>query len=248
MVISLYENEVLKDTLYITPDDIPQPEHTDCISVNYSKLDDSNKVVSIKRKETFTLLSFSQSSEYLNKNAIFFVSNGALAQEENIDGLQKNDIIDGNRYLFLLKGHYFDTVDDDLRGNLHLVKESDFKRQFVGNLFPEECLLVDNIKSETNTKIASLYKEFQIKKMETLANLDQLKSMFLLDEESVSKVQKTIKTSDSDEKILQTIYRADVDVAAKRDAEIKVRYQKLKTLSPEMPECVFRSIPVHHFR
>lgn len=50
-----------------------------------------------------------------------------MAQEEKVDGLPKTDVINGNRYMFLLRGDYFNDVDDDLRGNLHLVKESEFK-------------------------------------------------------------------------------------------------------------------------
>ena len=86
----------------------------------------------------------------------------------------------------------FNDVDDDLRGNLHLVKESEFKKQSEGNLFPEECLLVESIKSSTNTKIASLYREFQEKRNQAILNLEQLQNMFHLDEEAITKVRKSL--------------------------------------------------------
>ena len=228
-----YENGEEVGSLSIVENDIPVPEYTEEVEVHYSKLDERNKVQETAKTEKFTLLSFVQPQEKLEKNSIFFVCNGALAQEEKVDGLPKTDSINGKRYMFLLRGDYFNDVDDDLRGNLHLIKESDFKKQLAGNLFPEECLLVDNIKSATNVKIATLYTEFQEKRSEAMVNLEQLQKMFLLDEDAIKKVKKTLKTSDTDEQILKTIYEADTEVTAKRDADIKKRYERLKNLSPE---------------
>ena len=228
-----FENSELVKELTIKDEDIPTPEYTKEVEVHYSKLGEKNKVEESLKTERFTLLSFVQPKERLAKNSIYFVSNGALAQEEKVDGLQKTDVINDKRYLFLLRGDYFNEVEDDLRGNLHLVKESEFKKQSEDNLFPEECLLVDNIKLATNQEIAVLYKEFKEKRDEAMGNLEKLQKMFLLDEVAINKVRKTLKTSDSDEKILQTIYEADTEVAAKRDADIKQRYERLKKLSPE---------------
>lgn len=228
-----YEKDVLVSELSIEDSDIPRPEHVEELEVHYSKLGERNKVEESLKTEKFTLLSFVQPKERLAKNSIFFVSNGALAQEEKVDGLQKNDVINNQRYLFLLRGDYFNEVDDDLRGNLHLVKESDFKKQSENNMFPEECLLVDNIRSATNKKIATLYKEFKEKMDEAIGNLETLQKMFLLDEDAISKVRKSLKTSDSDEKILQAVYEADTELTAKRDADIKLRYERLKKLTPD---------------
>lgn len=231
-----FENDKETESLTITNQDIPIPEHSVEVEAHYSKLDDKNKVQEIDRTEKFTLLAFVQPENKLKKNSIFFVSNGALAQEEKVDGLPKTDVINGNRYMFLLRGDYFNDVDDDLRGNLHLVKESEFKKQSEGNLFPEECLLVESIKSSTNIKIASLYREFQEKRNQAILNLEQLQNMFHLDEEAITKVRKSLKSSDTDEQILRTIYEADTEVAAKRDAEIKKRYELLKRISPAEPD------------
>ena len=60
--------------------------------------------------------------------------------------------------------------------------------------------------------------------------------LFHLDEEAITKVRKSLKSSDTDEQILRTIYEADTEVAAKRDAEIKKRYELLKRISPAEPD------------
>ena len=229
IIIERYENGKKLEPIFIKKEDIPNPDKTESLDVHYSKLE-NRKVVDSLNCEHFTLLSFVQSQEQLKKNCIYFVSNGAIAQEVSIDSLQADDSIDGNRYMFLLRGNYFDSIEDDLRGNLHLIKESEFKKQ--GELFPEECILVDKIKEETNEKINSVYPEFQARKNEALKNLDELKQMFLIDEDRIVSLRKKIKTSDSDEQNLAAIYRADMELVAKRDARIKAQYEQLKSLSP----------------
>lgn len=233
ITLKRFEKEELVTTLSIIDKDVPVPEYTEDIEVHYSKLGEKKKVEDTLKTEKFTLMSFVQPKERLDKNSIYFVSNGALAQEEKVDGLQKSDVINNKRYLFLLRGDYFNNVDDDLRGNLHLIKEADFKKQDENNLYPEECLLVENIRSATNQKISTLYKEFKEKMDEAIDNLEKLQKMFLLDSAAIERVRKTLKTSDSDEKILQAIYAADTDVTAKRDADIKLRYERLKKLTPD---------------
>ena len=229
IIIERYENDKKLGPVYIEKEDIPNPDKTESLDVHYSKLE-NKKVVNSLNCEHFTLLSFVQSQEQLKKNCIYFVSNGAIAQEVSIDSLQADDSIDGNRYMFLLRGNYFDSIEDDLRGHLHLIKESEFKKQ--GELFPEECILVDKIKEETNEKINSVYPEFQARKNDALRNLNELKQMFLIDEDRIISLRKKIKTSDSDEQILAAIYRADMELVAKRDARIKAQYEQLKSLSP----------------
>lgn len=233
ILLKRFEKDELVSELAIKKQDVPVPEYEAEIEVHYSKLGEKKKIEETLNTEKFTLLSFVQPKERLDRNSIYFVSNGALAQEEKVDGLQKSDVINDKRYLFLLRGDYFNNVDDDLRGNLHLVKESDFKKQNENNLFPEECLLVENIRSATNQKISSLYKEFKEKMEEALDNLEKLQKMFLLDETAIDKVRKNLKTSDSDEKILQAIYEADTEITAKRDADMKDRYERLKKLTPD---------------
>lgn len=230
------EDNIEKTTIYIREKDIPTADKRESIKVKYSKLDEQNKVIETDRTADFTLMSFVLNEDVLAKNSIYYVSNGALAQENSIDGLPKKDSIDGKRYMFLLSGDYFDQADDDLRGNLHLVKESTFKKQNEGNLFKEEELLVDNIVSQTSEKIAEIYPVFSMKRKETLRNLDELQSMFLIDKESIETFRKKVKSSDSDAQILSMIYKTEMEGTAQRDAEIKAEFEKVKALKPDNHE------------
>lgn len=224
----------LIESNFIKEEDIPSPSQTKTFEVKYSKLD-GKKVVDANKKVSFTLLSFVQDSSKLSKNSIWYVSNGALAQEEAIDAITKNDSIDGKRYLFLLKSEYFDSIDDDVRGNLHFVKEADFKKQNENSLFPEECLLIDRIKMAYNKTIADSYPELKQRKNDALLNLDELQKLFLLDKDVVDTFRKKIKSSDSDEQILQEIYKSDLKMMAERDANLKRQMDSIEKLSPDMP-------------
>lgn len=231
-----YEDNVALEPLYICQEDIPTADKIEHFTVKYSKLDDNNKVIEINRTEEFTLMSFVLNETELSRNSIYYVSNGALAQENSIDGLPKKDSIDGKRYMFLLSGEYFDHVDDDLRGNLHLVKESAFKKQNEGNLFAEEELLIDNIIAQTNVKIADMYPLFSAKREEALRNLEELQNMFLIDADSIEAFRQKIKSSDTDAQILSMIYKTETDETARRDAEIKAEFEKVKALTPNKKE------------
>ena len=231
-----YEDNVALEPLYLCQEDIPTADKIEHFTVKYSKLDDNNKVIEINRTEEFTLMSFVLNETELSRNSIYYVSNGALTQENSIDGLPKKDSIDGKRYMFLLSGEYFDHVDDDLRGNLHLVKESAFKKQNEGNLFAEEELLIDNIIAQTNVKIADIYPLFSTKREETLRNLEELQNMFLIDADSIEAFRQKIKSSDTDEQILSMIYKTEMDETARRDAEIKAEFEKVKALTPNKKE------------
>lgn len=231
-----YEDNVALEPLYICQEDIPTADKIEHFTVKYSKLDNNNKVIEINRTEEFTLMSFVLNETVLSHNSIYYVSNGALAQENSIDGLPKKDSIDGKRYMFLLSGEYFDHVDDDLRGNLHLVKESAFKKQNEGNLFAEEELLIDNIIAQTNDKIADIYPLFSAKREETLRNLEELQNMFLIDEDSIEAFRQKVKSSDTDAQILSMIYKTEMDETARRDAEIKAEFEKVKALTPNKKE------------
>ena len=231
-----YEDNEALEPLYICQEDIPVADKIENFTVKYSKLDDNNKVIEINRTEEFTLMSFILNDTELSHNSIYYVSNGALVQENSIDGLPKKDSIDGKRYMFLLSGEYFDNVDDDLRGNLHLVKESAFKKQNEGNLFAEEELLIDNIIAQTNVKIADIYPLFSAKREETLRNLEELQNMFLIDADSIEAFRQKIKYSDTDAQILSMIYKTEMDETARRDAEIKAEFEKVKALTPNKKE------------
>lgn len=240
--ITVVKGTEKSDSCKISANTIPQPDKNEQIEIAYSKLDEKNNIVDSERKESFQLKAFKMPSTELEMNAIYLVSKGSTGMSIDLYSLAKKDEINGNRYMFLLSGKYLDEQDRDDRGNFNLVDSKDFKRQNESNLFPEEVILKDSIKSETNFHVNKLYSELESKNQEKNRNIDKLQKMFLLNSKTVEHIRKKIKNTDDDEKILQTIYEADSKIEAEQDNHIKQQIEELKTITPDKTDEYQRTI------
>ncbi len=234
--ITVYHNNTEANKIEISSDNIPQPDKEDSLEIAYSKLNEKKKIVKSENKEIFQLKAFKLPSSELKNNGIFLVSKGSTGKPIDIDTLKKDDEIDGNRYMFLLSGQYFDDRDQDDRGNIKLIECKEFRNQNENNLFPEEVVLSESIKEETNERINSLYSELESKNQEKNKNIDALKEMFLLNSKTIESIRNKIKNTDNDEKILKTIYEADSELEAQKDNQIKEKLEVLKTITPDKTE------------
>lgn len=231
--ISVINNQELKEECDITASDIPNPDKEDELYVDYSKLNEKNKIVSAGHQEKFQLTAFKLSSSAIKQNAIYLVSKGATGISFDIDSIQKKDEIDGKRYMILLSGKYLDECDRDDRGNIQLINSKDFKQQNEDKIFKEEVVLLDNITEETNRSISKLYQELDDKYQEKNKTIDELQQMFLLNPTTVNKIRRKIKNTDSEETILKAIYQADSELEAQKDDAIRKQLEELKALTPD---------------
>lgn len=234
--VIIYHDGAEVENLQISNENIPHPDKEEPLEIAYSKLDERNKIVKSEKKGTFQLKAFKLPSSELGNNGIYLVSKGSTGKAIDIDTLKKDDIIDGNRYMFLLSGQYLDDRDQDDRGTIELIESKEFRSQNESNLFPEEVILFESIKEETNERINSLYSELESKNQEKNKNIDALKEMFLLNSKTVENIRKKIKNTDNDEKILKTIYEADSEIEAEKDNQIKEQLESLKTITPDKTE------------
>ncbi len=236
IIIKIYLGESIVDEAKVTTESIPQPDKEGPINLNYSRLNEKNEIIYSERKEEFRLKAFKRPASELTENEILLVSKGAVGTSIELYNLQKKDSIENYRYLFLLTGKYFDENDRDDRGNMKLITGKEFKSQNESNLFPEEVILIDTIKENTNLYISQLYKEIRESAEQKNRNIDELQSMFLLNNKTVEKIRKKIKNTDSDEAILKAIYEADSKIEAEKDSEIKKKIDELKYLTPNKTE------------
>ena len=234
--ITSFINNEEADSVSIKDGDIPTPDKDEPIEIAYSKLDEKQKIVQCERKEVFNLKAFRLPHNELKNNAIYLVSKGSTGVSIDLYNLKKDDQIDGKRYMFLLSGDYLNDKDRDERGNLELIDSKNFKKQSEDNLFPEEVILIDTIKDETNNKISTLYKELELKNQEKNKNIDELKRMFLLNDKTVDAIRSKIKNTDNDESILKVIYKADSELEAEQDSKIREQINALKLLTPDKTE------------
>lgn len=237
IVIKVFLDNKITEESEVLSSDIPKPDkEDDKLDFTYSKLNEKNRIVESNKKSTFHLKAFKRPSSEVRQNAIFLVSKGATGTQIELDSLQKNEEIDGNRYMFLLSGDYLDESDRDDRGNIRLISSQEFRHQNENNLFPEEVVLLDTIVQETNKSINTLYKEFEEKSNEKNVKIDELQRMFLLNQRTIDKIRKKVKITDSDEKILKMVYEADSEIEAEKDNEIKQQICEIKSLTPSKDE------------
>jgi hypothetical protein len=214
----------------INEHDIPTPRHTEQLLINYSVLQ-NNKVVLLEKDERFTITVFSIEDKKLPSNNIVLTSKGTEAKKFDIESLFPNEKIGGCRYLVLISGDYIDKKDSDLRGDIKILTSEQYIEQNKETLDPDEVILLDTMLKSANTKLRSLCPEIEKRFEEKRKKLDELRKMFLLNEQSVNEAE--INIDDSDEIALRKVYQADAKLAAKKDATLKRLLKEAENLNPK---------------
>jgi hypothetical protein len=215
----------------ITQQDIPNVDKTEDIEIYYSKINMEGKIEKTENVEVLNFKSFKIPQNELAKNSIKLVGKGEIVKDIKLDNLAVDDSIDNNRYLFLLSGNIIDNADSDTRGNLYIPTETDFKKSYgEANLFPEEIVTMDEIRETTNEKINAIYPEIAKYAKQKQLEIEALKDMFLLNDETIKRAK--IKPADDEKTVLEKIYKADSELVAKKDIEIKKRIDALNKLTP----------------
>jgi len=228
-------NGKLEYTSKITSNDIPIPHKDKEIKVNYSIVK-NNKVELVANKEAFILKSFKIQHKELKQNELRLVCKGEIAKAINLNCILPQDIIADNRYLFLLSGEYINNRDSDTRGDIKIIKKSDFKERNKDGMISEEEVLLESIEDKANQFIISVHKEIDKKNKEKVKSIEELQQMFLIDPAIIGSLRDKIKLSDSDADILRKIYNAETKSIAENDAKIKYQLKELKSLIPNKNE------------
>jgi len=214
--------------------DLPKVNYETDISIPYRLISTDGKKIetSVNERETFNLKSFLIDGSKLPKNELILTSKGQRAKEIKLKTLSSNDHINNKRYLFLLSGDYIDKSDTDTRGNINIPTLEKFKKT-NSELFNGKAIVIEDIEEETNQVIEKYYSEIKKKANDKIRNIEKLKEMFLLNEETIKSLN--VGLNDSDDQILKRVYESDIKIIAKRDAEIKQQIEQLESLDPKSP-------------
>ena len=216
----------------ITGKDIPQPDDTDSVQVNYSKISvDGNTIIKTPNTEEFIINSYSLPCSIQKRNEVKLTSKNETVEVSGIDfSLIKDSPKINNSYLlFLISSSYLTQQDSDLRGQLAIYSRKDFLKK--RNLFSgEEQILTDDIEEKVTSSITTHYKSISKVKESFEAQIDELAEMFSLDRTVLNEVG--YKAGDSDQSILKKVYEYNADISAKHDAGIKSVMDSLKELTP----------------
>ena len=216
----------------ITGKDIPQPDYTDSVQVNYSKISvDGNTIIKTPNTEEFIINSYSLPCSIQKRNEVKLTSKNETVEVSGIDfSLIKDSPKINNSYLlFLISSSYLTQQDSDLRGQLAIYSRKDFLKK--RNLFSgEEQILTDDIEEKVTSSITAHYKSISKVKESFEAQIDELAEMFSLDRTVLNEVG--YKAGDSDQSILKKVYEYNANISAKHDAGIKSVMDSLKELTP----------------
>lgn len=232
--VEFYVQSELKETTTIEESDIPIIDKTESIDLSYSKIsNDGKSIEKITKTENFKIDAFKISKDVLKTNNLKLVSKGEVVEKSNIglQSLAKGDHIKGSKFLFLVSSQYIDLRDTNVRGKLNIPDRESFLKQ--GDIFTTEEILLDDIQEEVNSKINTMYPEIEKVKQKHNEDLDKLKEMFLLDDETAQSIK--ISVNDSESEILEKFYQAEAKKAASIDATIKESVDSLNKLDTTKP-------------
>lgn len=228
-----YINDEFDKNLSITESDIPSHEKPLDFEVDYYKISlDSTSIEKALRQEKFTIKPFKIHKDQLAENAIKFASKNEIVeldkQKINLTSVSNKDNFEDHRFLFLVSSSYVDERDSDIRGDLRIPTKETFKKDF--SLFQEEEIMLEDIEVLSNETIKNAYPEIQKKIEEKLREIEDLKEMFLLNDELLQDL--SISLNDTEENILEKFYIAESKQIAKSDSKIKKQMDQLENLDP----------------
>ena len=232
--LEYYINSICdKDSVQvITGKDIPQPDYTDSVQVNYSKISvDGNTIIKTPNTEEFIINSYSLPCSIQKRNEVNLTSKNETVEVSGIDFsiIKDSPKINNSYLLFLISSSYLTQQDSDLRGQLAIYSKKDFLKK--RNLFSgEEQILTDDIEEKVTSSITTHYKSISKVKESFESQIDELAEMFSLDRRILNEVG--YKAGDSDQSILKKVYEYNADISAKHDAGIKSVMDSLKELTP----------------
>jgi hypothetical protein len=232
--LEYYINSICdKDSVQvITGKDIPQPDYTDSVQVNYSKISvDGNTIIKTPNTEEFIINSYSLPCSIQKRNEVKLTSKNETVEVSGIDFsiIKDSPKINNSYLLFLISSSYLTQQDSDLRGQLAIYSKKDFLKK--RNLFSgEEQILTDDIEEKVTSSITTHYKSISKVKESFESQIDELAEMFSLDRRILNEVG--YKVGDSDQSILKKVYEYNADISAKHDAGIKSVMDSLKELTP----------------
>ncbi|MDV3769054.1 hypothetical protein CMU26_05805 [Elizabethkingia anophelis] len=201
--------------------------------VDYYQLsNDSKSIEKSSKREEFNIKSFKIDKEKLSENAIKLVSKNEIVeldkQKINLNSVSSKDNFDDQRFLFLISSNYIDDRDSDIRGELKIPTKDTFKKSF--DLFQEEEIMLEDIEELSNETIRNAYPEIQQKIEEKKREIEDLKEMFLLNDDVLQSL--SISLNDTEESILEKVYVAESRQIAKSDSKIKRQIDELDRLDP----------------
>jgi len=231
-------NKTQDSELFIEASDIPILDREAIIPIKYTQYASNGKDIEKSNEyKDFKLKAYKLPENQLERNALRLTSKGQIVKGEifkkvKLSNLKSKDVIDGSRYLFLLSSEYLNEKDTDTRGELDICTLDDFKKlsSSESTLDLHKEILLDDINDKANEKVESIYSEIKDEMEKQNIEIEKLKDMFLLNPETINSIKNKITLQDTEASILKKVYKADSEIIAKKDIEIKEQIDSLHSL------------------
>jgi len=228
IVFEAYKGGDLEETIEITTGDIPAIDSSDSFPLNYQTHRDGH-FSQEEKEEIFKVQAFKIPKSRFAKNVMALTSKGEIIEDKDfkmsLNVLGADDHLENNRFLFLISSPYINERDGDTRGQLRIPRRKD-----EISIFDEDFIFLDDIEETANDKILTMYAELAQKAEEKVKRVSDLREMFLLNDSYINNLN--ISINDNEEKILEKVYVQESKMAAKKDAELKKRFDQLANLNP----------------
>lgn len=237
--IETYINDV-KDAAQdksINKDSIPSPDYQTSFCLSYQVYDKEKKqFIDVKEnKESFLLSSYLLSPKLQSKNQIKLTSKNETIEDNDFDFSFLEDAlrIDNKYMLCLISSNYFTINDSDERGNLHLLKKSDYWKSsdvFVQN---SPHIFIDDIQDNVENKITEHYPEIKKAKEAYDEDLEELIKLFSLNRDIINKMG--YRYGETKASFLKRYKTYDAELEADNDTKISQLFESMRTLNPSDP-------------
>ncbi|MGD9639414.1 MAG: hypothetical protein AB7U85_10250 [Alphaproteobacteria bacterium] len=237
--IKFNNNEQEEAVLTIKPSDMPKPNKTGKLSLNYSKFN-YNKEKEIEwlnvpdKKEPINWAYFKLSENDFSHNAVYLCSNNVVIEHFNCEIIRKNDAVNGYFYLTLFYGDVFD------KNTTHSVdgftfpgkKEKESTIRQLDFLCPdEEFLFFDTIKEEISKIIPNIYVDIVEIKKEQEVRVKEIAEKHGIPSELAEKIK--IDVNDDEDKVTNKLYKAQAENFASGNQKIFKIFEQLNSLTPQ---------------
>lgn len=225
------QDENILDSSELKKDDCPEVNKKFDITVPYQTFGEAG-FIPTENEELIKVTAFKLEADRLKKygNDLILTSKGEIVESIKLSCLAHYEEINHSHYLFMLSSNYFDENVADDRSKINIASRKNQKKYETYALFGKEELFIEDIEEKANLEIEHEFPEITQKRKDFDKNIQELQKLFNLDTNTIK--DSKLLLQDDDRKILEKIYKKESEKIAKKDAELKKFFYKIKELNP----------------
>ena len=238
--INFFKNKTLEKSVTVKADDIPAPTNGGELDVDYYKIENDdifNEIdwIATGKKEKLYWVHWKLPEQDLSENGIFLCSKNVAIQPIPFLKIKKHDSIQGFRHLTAVYGDYLDRAENvnDAVDKFTIPLKKEVEKEAAENLFFDkdaEHIFIDDIEEQVKKVLPDIYTEVKELKEKQDHRVEFFAEMHGIPKEIAEAAK--IKITDSDEEIVEKLYKKQAEEVSKTNFKIQKLYESLIDLSP----------------